>query len=117
MKDLILCLIVLVIAFILRFCTYNISKKKKNGNNLMIEMQYLINRFKLNKNKVNTVTIACVMSFMDALIISISLFLSIRLSDNTIVEILIAFVLVMGLIILFNEFIGRILKKKGYDKR
>ena len=117
MRDLILCLIVLVIAFVLRIVTYKVSKKKKSGENLMMEMQYLINRFKLDKDRVNTTTIACILSFMDAFIIAIALFLSIRLSDSTIIEILIAFVLVMGLIILFNEIIGRILKKRGYDKK
>lgn len=118
MHDLKISLIILIFVFILRFIVYLISKKKKNDRKkgIMMEMQYLINRFKLDKGKVNTINMALVLSIMDAFIIAASLFLSLRISDNTIIELLIAFVLVFGLIILSNEILGKILKKKGYEK-
>ena len=117
MRDLILCLVIFVIAFLLRFGVYIFSRKKHKRANIMMEMKYLINRFKLDKYRINTYPVAVVLCLMDAFIISLTLFLSIGLSDKTVVELLIAFVLVFGLIILFNEVIGRILKKKGYDKK
>ena len=83
----------------------------------MMEMQYLVNRFELDKKKVDNYSIASIMCLVDGLIVAVALFLALRLSGSTVVEILIAFVLVFGLIILFNEIIGRILKKKGYDKK
>ena len=119
MRDLIICLIVFVLSFLLRFSLYIVSKKNKNkkSKTLMMEMQYLVNRFKLNKKTIDNYKIACLLSFADAIIFSLSLFLTMRLSNNTVVEVLIAFVLVFGLIIIFNEIIGRFLKKRGYDKK
>ena len=118
MHDLISSLIIFIIVVLLRFIVYLLSKKKKNKRDgIMMEMQYLINRFKLDKTKINTNSIALLLSFIDAIIVSSSLFLSLKISNNTIVELLVAFILVFGLIILFNELIGRILKKKGYEKK
>ena len=117
MDDLILCVIIFVIVFLLRLSAYKFSKRKKKNKGIMMEMQYLINRFNLDKNKIDNYSIASVMCFLDGLIVSLALFLSIKLSNNTAIEILIAFVLIFSLIILFNEMIGRVLKKKGYDKK
>lgn len=116
MDDLITCLIVFLVVLITRFSLYKVSKKKK-GFNLMMEMQYLVNRFKLNKISINSTKVAFLISCLDAIIVSSSLFLTLRLTSNIVLELLIAFVLVIGFIILFNEVFGRILKKKGYDKK
>ena len=117
MHDLISSLIIFVIVIILRYVVYLFSKKEKNKKDgIMMEMQYLINRFKLDKTKMNTKSMAFLLSIMDAIIVSSSLFLSLKISDNTIIELLVAFILVFGLIILLNELLGKILRKKGYEK-
>ena len=116
MDDLIMCLIIFVIVFLVRFGAYYFSKKKKKSKGIMMEMQYLINRFKLNKKLINTYRMAVILSLVDALIMALVLFLSVRITDNMIVQMLLGFILVIGFIILFNEIIGKILKKKGYDK-
>lgn len=118
MDDLIMCLIVFIVVFLTRFLIYFYSKKKKKKNKgIMMEMQYLINRFKLNKERIDTYTIAIVISLIDAFIMALALFLSVRITENMIVQMIIGFILVIGLIILSNELLGRILKKKGYDQK
>lgn len=117
MKELLLYFIVFVLVFLMRILLYMIFKKRKKKRQLMTEMQYIINRFKLYKEKVNNIFIAIILSLMDAFIMSITLFLSVKLSNNIVIELLTAFILIIGFIILFNELLGRILKKKGYDKK
>ena len=117
MNDFKMCLIVFIIAFAARFGIYHFSKKKKKSKGIMMEMQYLINRFRLEKKKIDNYKIALIISIIDALIISISLFLIIKITDEMILQLLLAFILVFGLIILSNEILGRFLKKKGYDQK
>ena len=117
MEDFKVCLIVFILVFVLRLSVYILSKKRHGKANITMEMKYLINRFKLNKDLINTLSIVILISIIDSFVISLTLFLALKLSNNIIVEILIAFILVFGLIILCNELIGKILKKKGFDKK
>lgn len=119
MDNLIMCLIIFVIVFILRLGLYFLTRKKENRKKygLTMEVQYLINRFNLDKNKLNKTSIASIISLLDALIISATLFTAVTITSNVMLEMLIALVIVVCSIILVNEIFGRILLKKGYGKK
>lgn len=91
------------------------KKNKKHGT--ATEIQYLVTKFNLDKKKMETDAIAAIVSLQDALIITISLEIAILITDNVLLEMLIGLVVVIALIIGSNEIVGRILIKKGYEKR
>lgn len=119
MDKLILAAIVFVLCFIVRLVLYVISKKKKkkkNQNGIATEMKYLIAKFNLDKGKVDRVSIASIISLLDAIIISATLTLVISVTDIIILELLIGLVVVIILIYIVFEIMGKILVKRGYGK-
>ena len=118
MDNIIMSLIVFALTFIARFSLFLVTRKKKNKKKygLSMEVEYLIHRFKLNKKRLNTIGIASIISLLDALIISITIFVAVTITSNIMLEMLIGLVIVVCSIIVVNEILGRILLKKGYDK-
>ena len=118
MDNLILSAIVFVLCFIVRLLIYVLGKKKKGKkkrrDGIAVDMQYLINRFKLDKKKVDKISIAAVISILDAIIIAGTLVATISITDNIALELIIGLIVVMALIIIIYEIFGRILVKKGY---
>ena len=121
MLDIYITIFTFTVTFILRLVLFMITKKKKSkkdkkDKNETVEKQYLINKFSLDKKKLNTNSINIVISLMDAFIISITLLLSISITDKYILQLLIGLVVVFVLIYVCNEILGSILIKKGYKK-
>ena len=119
MENLILGTIVFVLAFLIRFILYLVNKKRRNKKNevaVWTDMQYLVNRFKIDIKKLDKVHIAAIISFIDALIITAAIILAVVITDNIILELLIGLVVVLVLIIGINKVFGRILLKRGYGK-
>lgn len=119
MENLVMSLIVFGVCFVARLLLYIVTKNKKFKKNfgLAMEEQYLINRFKLDKNKLNKLSIASIISLMDAFIISLTLFIAVTITSNVMLEMLIGLVIVVCSILLFNEIFGRILLKRGYGRK
>ncbi len=117
-----------ILAFIIsafgRFYLYKKSKKepkktKKKTNakeNLAIEMKYLIAKFGLSKEKVDCLKIAKIVSLLDAFIIAIVCTFVTFVTEDMILIFLLGIVLIFTFIYGSYEILGRILKKKGYDK-
>lgn len=115
METLILALIVFVLCFIVRLMIYVIGKKrKKKRGGIATDMLYLINKFKLDKKKIDRVGIAAIISILDALIISGTLSLVTIITDNITLELILGLVFVIVLIFIVYEIFGKILVKKGY---
>ena len=125
MSRLILSGILFVFIFILRFIIhlYLISRKKTNTKKKLnqigdpIEIQYLTKRFNLLPSKMKSIKIGLFISIIDAFIIAFTVYIASMVSDSVLVEILVGTVLVFVLIFSINELFGRILKRKGYDKK
>lgn len=119
MFDLILSLVVFFIVLISRFSIYFINKKSKKKHKLgsYIDIMYLVKKFNLDNKKMNTSLISFIVSFIDAFIISITLWISVNITDSIILELLIGLVIVLSLIYIINEILGRILLKRGYEKK
>ena len=118
MLDIYITIFTFTVTFILRLILFMVTKKKKSKKDKKetVEKQYLINKFSLDKKKLNTNAINIVISLMDAFIISITLLLSISITDKYILQLLIGLVVVFVLIYVCNEILGSILVKKGYKK-
>lgn len=125
MRKLILCGILFIFIFSLRFIIhlYLNSKKKTNTKKKFnqigdpIEIQYLIRRFNLVPSKMKSIRVGLGVSLIDAFIISLTIYITSSISDKVLIELLIGAVLVFILIFGLNELFGRLLKRKGYDKK
>ncbi len=123
METIILFVVAFLFAFIGRFLIFLFysskkrkNKRKKNVDGVSIEMLYLLRKFKVQQKKINKKSFALLLSFLDALIISTTVLLVVMLTDNLILQLIIGFLVMMAMIFLVYELLGRILIWKGYDK-
>lgn len=91
------------------------KKSKKKSKDLM-ELSYLIGKFKLDKYKLPTNKLLIEISLINAFIISIVATLILYIDINPIIGLLIGFIILLGLIYAIYELLGRHLIKKGYGK-
>lgn len=92
------------------------KKVKKNKNNELTEIAYLIGKFKLNKDDLNLNKLLIVISLINALIISLVAVLVLLINIHIIVQLLIGFILLIALIYSIYELLGRYLVKGGFKK-
>lgn len=121
MDWLILGTIMFTLIFLIRFGSYLYFKKKKKKTKkrkkeLPMEMMYLINKFDIDRKKIDNTHIAAIMSLEDALIITVAAIISTSITKIIFIEMIIGLVLVVIMIYGFNEILGKILLKKGYGK-
>lgn len=125
MRRLILCGVLFIVIFCLRFLVHiNLnskkkSKKKKDLNEIgtPIEILYLIKRFGLVPSKLKSKKIGALISLIDAFILTTTIYVASLVSDKILLEILVGTILVFILIFGINEIFGNYLKRKGYDKK
>lgn len=79
-------------------------------------MRYLMTKFKLSEKKVDRKSLAAIISFLDAIIISATLIIVISATDNMALEMILGLIIVIALIYAAYEVLGRILIRKGFDK-
>ena len=92
------------------------KKKKKNKTGIAVEMRYLMTKFKLSEKKVDRKSLAAIISFIDAVIISTTLIIVVSVTENMVLEMLLGLIIVIVLIYVSYEILGRILIRKGFDK-
>ena len=61
----------------------------------------------------DNMSVMSLVSLEDAIIITVALFSSIKVSDNVFIELLVGLVITVILIFLLNELLGRFIKKRG----
>lgn len=91
-------------------------KNKKNRSNLAIEFKYLSSKFALDREKLDTLKMARIVSLLDAVIISVTFTVVSFITDMWLVFIL-GIVIVFGLIFGLYEVLGSVLKRKGFEKK
>lgn len=105
-----------------RYAIYYLNKKKskkskrKKDYTICLEMKYLIKKFKITSSVVDTNKMAIIISLVDAFIIATTLTLMMIISTNFIIQVPIGFLIALVLIYFSYEILGRILKKRGFDK-
>ena len=112
MNNVLLNLIYFISSYILVFLIYALvlyrRKKKEFKQNL--EVEYIINKFKLDKRKIDYNKLKWILTIVNPFIISITFLVVINV-DSFILGIIISFVIMMALIYSIYEIIGRYLKK------
>ena len=104
---------IFLIDYIINRSHYSKRKKnKKSKNKDIMEISYLVEKFNLDKKKlpINKLLL------LNALIISITSLTVILCNTFLILQLVIGFVLLLGLIYAIYEITGRILVKRGYSK-
>lgn len=94
----------------------NKKKKKKNFND-PTEIIYLVNKFKLDKEKLPLKKLLIVISLINAFIISLVAILVLMLDIFIILQLLIGFILLFALIYALYELLGRYLERRGYSRK
>lgn len=111
--------VVLVLGFYLikswKVAAYLKRKKKKKELNI-VEIKYLNYRFNIKKERLLTSGFIFLIGLINALIITIVFAVIILLPWPTVLQLLVGFVLLLGLIYAIYEILGRILVKKGYQE-
>ena len=92
-------------------------KSRKIKNDEIMEVNYLISKFKLDKNKVLYKPMCLYCSLINGFIISFTVTVISNIKLKMVWQLLIGFVIVFGLIYSIYEIYGRILVKKGWRRK
>lgn len=118
-EKIIINVIYFVVSYLIIFLLYSlvINRKKKSYKDATKQMDilYLVNKFKLNTKKTKYNTLKWITNIINPLIISIT-FIIVTNIKSFILGIMIGFLVMMMLIYSIYEIIGRVLKKKEFDK-
>lgn len=98
------------------FLIFNKIKLKKHKESKIFEVDYLVNKFKLDRSKINYKAIIYVIALTNAFIIAFVCTIISILPLKIIWQMLIGFVALFVMIMLFYELIGIICVKKGWKK-
>lgn len=74
---------------------------------------YLSRKYGIELKSMDNMSVMSLVSLEDAIIITVALFSSIKVSDNVFIELLVGLVITVILIFLLNELLGRFIKKRG----
>lgn len=115
MKYILLFIIAFVISLVISYFTIYRRNMKKKNDKYSVELIYIINKYKLDLNKINIkklLRIICIVSSID---ISFTV-LVIDIINNIYLQILIGFIFIIPLIIITFGYIGNYYSKKGMIK-
>ena len=112
-------LLVFLLTFIFFFLIYELflvrkSKKDKKAKK-PIEINYLVSKYKLDFGKVKYKRLLNIICFVSSFDISLVVTV-ISIIDNFFLQLLVGFALIMLLILVSYDIVGRIYKQKGYCK-
>lgn len=106
--------VVLIIINLRKLRLINKNKKRKNGEYKFLELLFLQYKYNIDQSKLLNKKFIILISIINALIISITFYISSLFNVNYVFQLLIAFVLVFGLIYSIYGIMGSIFIKKGY---
>lgn len=104
-------LIIFIIIFIFNYLV-KLKRIKKKKYNKIEEMNYILAKFKLKKNKINYKKEIFFISLINSFIISLTSIVVIKIKGPLFLRLAAGFVIIFLLIYAFYEIYGRNLKKK-----
>ena len=111
-KSLIYFGICFVVVFLLYLVINKILSKKIKESREQIEINYLINRFKLNMKITKYKTIKLIVYILNSFIIAVTFTIIVNLKYKYAYKLMIAFIVMFILIYSLYEIVGRILKRR-----
>ena len=112
-------LVLFIMTFLLIYIIYELflvrKAKKDKRRKKPVEVNYLIGKYNLDINKLNYKRLLNIISAVSAFDISLVVTI-VSLLDSFYLQLLIGFVLIMLLILVSYDIVGRIYKKKGCCK-
>ena len=114
MEQVILFILTYLCVFIIYYF-YIIKKNKKRGKKKIIEVTYLVNRYKLDLDKINMKKLLLIISLVSSLDISLAVTI-VLLFDSYVLKILVALILMFPIIIISYGIIGKYYQKRGLSK-
>lgn len=111
-KSLIYFSICFVVVFLLYLVINKILRKKIKESREQIEINYLINRFKLNMKITKYKTIKLIVYILNSFIIAVTFTIIVNLKYKYAYKLMIAFIVMFILIYSLYEIVGRILKRR-----
>lgn len=111
MDKLIWFIIVFVIVYLFYLFFVILRKKKLNKFRNGVEVTILEKKYKVNIEKIGIKKISHIIAIINALIIGLT-FVTIEFFDNIIIKLMVAFVMLMVLIFVSYNIIGKILRKR-----
>ena len=109
-------LFIFVVVFLLTL-VMDLFKIKKKKFKKIGEVQYMINKFKLDVNKLNYKKTCIIISLINAFIISTVTIIIYSIDVSMVLQLLVGFILLFSLIYVLYEIYGRILIKRGYQQK
>ena len=90
------------------------GKKKKKGDIIVIEVQYLFFKYKIVKERLYNAKFASIFALINSFIICATFLVTEIVSWHLLFKLLLGFVFLMGLIYSLYGILGSILVKRGY---
>lgn len=116
MNDFVLNLIYFLVAYALVFVVYAfiVNRKKKTYTDAkkLTEVDYIVNKFDLDKRKIKYNKLKWILNFINPFIIALT-FIVVTNIKSLVLGIVIGFAIMLLLIYSVYEIVGRILKKRG----
>ena len=109
---LLLFLISYLILFLIYFIFFYIRGLKKKCIKKSMQVEFLNIRFKINPKDLNEKKIGLIITLLDPFIISLTGTIVSIPKWNYVIQLLLGFVVLLGLIYSFYEILGRIIKRK-----
>ena len=113
-------IVLIVDYFFILIPKYNVlqgkKSKRKSKNTAIMEVQFLVSKFKLSESKIDYKYLLRWIAFLNALIISFTSTIITYIPLKMMWQLLIGFVIVFGLIYALYELLGRYLVRKGWKK-
>lgn len=97
--------------------TKKTQKRKKDKAIEVVELNYLVTKFKLNKDKLNWKSLAFMIAFINSFIMALVVAILELVPGEYYIKLPVAFVLLFALIYSLYEIYGRILKSKEEKER
>ncbi len=112
-------IILFIMTYIFVFLIYQIfivrKAKRRNSKKRPMEINYLIQKYNIDINKINYKKLLKVVALISSLDISIIVTI-VTLFDNYLIQIIIVFILVIPIIMISYNFVGMYYKKGGINK-
>ena len=115
MKEIIISFIAFIIIYLFYLLFVILRKKKLEKFKDNMYVKYLVNMYQLDLTKINIKSLANIIALVNSFIIA-SVLYCVSITDNMILQVLLAFAILIPLQILGYYIIGKVYQKKGKCK-